>query len=104
MSEVCLSEIWRERIENWKASGKSIAKWCHEQGIPDHRLYYWRRKFSDESTNRLNSTSQTGFSEIIARQPQSDLVIESKGFSIRINEGFDDETLLRCLRLLGRLT
>jgi hypothetical protein len=33
-------EEWRQRVADFKASGKSGAAWCAERGIKPHLLYY----------------------------------------------------------------
>ena len=40
---------WKARFDAWKASGLSVAEWCREKGLKDHQMYYWIRKFDDDS-------------------------------------------------------
>jgi transposase-like protein len=36
--------IWRERLARQAASGKTIAVFCHEEGIGKSTLSYWRKR------------------------------------------------------------
>jgi transposase-like protein len=36
--------IWRERLARQAASGKTIAVFCHEEGVGKSTLSYWRRR------------------------------------------------------------
>lgn len=40
---------WKARLEAWKARGLSVAEWCREEGIKDHQMYYWIRKFEEDT-------------------------------------------------------
>ncbi len=39
-----LKELWKERIEDFRASGLSGREWCAQQGVKVDRLHYWNRK------------------------------------------------------------
>ncbi|MUK86828.1 IS66 family insertion sequence element accessory protein TnpB [Ornithinibacillus sp. L9] len=39
---------WKARFDAWKASGLSVAEWCRVEGVKDHQMYYWIRRFEDE--------------------------------------------------------
>ncbi|PAV27589.1 IS66 family insertion sequence hypothetical protein [Virgibacillus profundi] len=51
---------WKARYDAWKSSDLSIAKWCREQGIKVHQMYYWIQKLesNEESSERLSSETQ----------------------------------------------
>ena len=38
-------EEWRRRVEEFRASGRSVAAWCADQGIKPHQMYYWLKRF-----------------------------------------------------------
>jgi len=40
---------WKTRLNTWKLSKLSVAKWCKEQGIDPNQMYYWIRKFKKET-------------------------------------------------------
>ncbi|PAV31083.1 IS66 family insertion sequence hypothetical protein [Virgibacillus profundi] len=49
---------WKARYKAWKSSDLSVAKWCREQGIKVHQMYYWIQKFesNEESPEQLPET------------------------------------------------
>ncbi|WP_236018390.1 IS66 family insertion sequence element accessory protein TnpA [Alicyclobacillus suci] len=40
-----LRETWRERISQFRCSGLLGAAWCAANGIKEHQLWYWIRRF-----------------------------------------------------------
>jgi hypothetical protein len=100
-------DMWRERLEAWKTSGKNIAKWCNDSGIPYARFFYWRTRLSKEQDAALNcSKSLPQFIEF-TEPPQS---VSNSGISlsfqemqINLSRDFDRETLLKCLQTMKAL-
>lgn len=43
---------WKTRFNAWKASDLSVAQWCREEGIKDHQMYYWIRRFEDDKESK----------------------------------------------------
>jgi len=54
------AQAWFERIAQWKASNKSGAAWCQEQGLNYHTFCYWRFQFGKKS----KQSTRTLFSEL----------------------------------------
>lgn len=42
-------EAWRQRLAACRASGKSAALFCREQGLPYARYMYWQRRLGDDA-------------------------------------------------------
>jgi hypothetical protein len=40
-----LERVWKDRVEEFKASGLSQAEWCRRHGLRPKRLSYWFGKF-----------------------------------------------------------
>ncbi len=38
------ADIWRQRIEDQRASGLSVRAWCQANGIRGQSFYWWRRR------------------------------------------------------------
>ena len=47
MSEKQLN--WQARLETCRASGMSMAAWCRQEDVNVHQMYYWKRKFDQNS-------------------------------------------------------
>ncbi len=43
---------WEQSIENWRASGKSIASFCKETGIPYGTFRSWKNKLQAPSSEQ----------------------------------------------------
>ena len=39
-------QLWRERIEQWQASGMSQQAYATEHGVPVHQVGYWVRRLT----------------------------------------------------------
>ena len=50
--------LWKERIQNCKNSGLSIAEWCRQTGISKYVFYYWskRVKLADQEETQKGET------------------------------------------------
>lgn len=84
------TEHWKELINNWTSSGKSIRKWCLENSIPINTFRYWQNKFS------LQTLDKKSFVEIV-EEKSIPLVIRCKDFEILLDREFDEQVLFRCL-------
>jgi transposase-like protein len=92
-----LKDLWIQRINDWKASGKTIQSWCKENGLREHQLYYWRRKTASVDKS-------ASFIEIKEAPPEKTTVsLSYGGFEVCLERSFDEETLLRCLKVLKRV-
>ena len=43
---------WRGQLERQSASGQSIRRWCHENGVSEPTYYVWRRKLQNRDHER----------------------------------------------------
>ena len=39
---------WRQRMAAQERSGLSVRRFCQQQGIAEHRFYYWRQRLRDQ--------------------------------------------------------
>lgn len=91
---------WREKVEQQKASGLSMSKWCHQQQIDYRRFLYWNERFSPSKP----AMTQETFKEIKAFVENVPVVIECQGMRVLVSETSDPEVLLKCLQTLRRLS
>jgi transposase-like protein len=87
-------ELWESRVAEWKTSGKSMSEWCSDHSIPPSSFSYWKLKFSSEKLNR------NAFVEISEEKPTG-IEIRCKGCEIYVEKDFDEQTLSRCLKIIG---
>ena len=100
MSRSCNSkaELWKQKIESWKASGLSQKKWCEENTVSLSTLRYWL----DRVVPRQEVIPQ--FTEVvdqIADNHSTGLQIRIGAASIEVAMDFDEKTLQRLVKALG---
>jgi len=97
---------WRTRIEECRECGLKPGEYCRLKGLSIHSFRYWANKLSD-GTPRMDAPLEL----VRVEPPQQEAVqavpspsgvhLHAAGFEIRVERGFDEETLLRVLGVLG---
>lgn len=101
-AENSLSNKWRRRIQEWTASGQAGTDWCRENNLSYNQFWYWKERLKGKK--RKSRSTKGRFVEIQDKAPsKARIVIEFQGIQISIIGGFDEESLLRCIRLLRKL-
>lgn len=101
MSEKQLN--WRARIETCRASGMSMAAWCRQEDVNVHQMYYWKRKFDQNSQLDDEKTKEwLTVSDVISHHDSIDsaIVIRIDHFSVEINPHVDRQLLSDVIHLL----
>ncbi len=101
-------EEWRQRVADFKASGKSGAAWCAEQGIKPHVLYYWVQRLASSTEDGIDKSQKTSWAPVeIEDHPLSP---QGKGLELRIGNvavevrpDFDEKLLRDVVRVLSAL-
>lgn len=101
-TENSLKNQWEQRIEEWSTSGQTIAEWCRKKNLPYHQVWYWRERL--RRRKRKSKSVKGRFIELKDEtQSATRIVVEYRGMQISIVRSFDEESLLRCIRLLRKL-
>ncbi len=94
--------VWKDRIQDWQASGKSLAQWSRENNFVYSRTVYWKVRFLGSQSEKHSSPK--GFLELKDEsRPDAGIIIETAAGRIHLSTNFDQSTLARCLELLGNL-
>jgi transposase-like protein len=99
------SQRWRELISAQEASEQSIAAYCREHDVRAWQFYEWRKRLRKNETGSFVAVSVKAAEES-APQPQSVLTSSSielrhsRGWSLKIEPGFDAVHLRRLLSVL----
>ena len=97
---------WREVIARWQASGLSMAGFCRQEGVPDKKFFWWKRRIEKRDSKDAAATEVFVPVRIKERSTvSSDGLIElvaPGGFVFRICAGFDKATLSSLLDLVGQ--
>lgn len=89
---------WRRWIELQQRSGLTIRDFCAQQHLSEASFYAWKRELQKRHTE-----ANTFVPVRILDNPQPDTAIEvvlERGPTLRINAGFDPDTLRRLLAVL----
>ena len=98
MADDLLAAQWRERLSDRGRSGLSVRNWCISHNIPEHRYYYWQRKFSEGASAGSDTCVEWLALPNCPSPPASNLTVRVGSASIDIAPGFD-AALLRAVVL-----
>ncbi|AZO94889.1 hypothetical protein [Halocella sp. SP3-1] len=97
-------EIWIKRIQDYKASGLTAAKWCEENGVSINSLRYYTHKFNKEKKEQ--ESNQTKWTAVFPA-PAENKDNETKIIKVTIGQaiievvpGFDSNTFETLVRIL----
>lgn len=97
------NDLWKKRISEYRASNLIARVWCEKNNVSITSMRYWITKFNKESDQRETQwVSVKESPELIDSSPNTSLItINTGSYSIGIPDGFQQETLIRILRVLG---
>ena len=101
MSEKQLN--WQARLETCRASGMSMAAWCRQEDVNVHQMYYWKRKFDQNSPLDDEKTKEwLTVSDVISHHDSIDsaTVIRMDHLSVEIQPHVDRQLLSDVIHLL----
>jgi transposase-like protein len=94
------NQQWHERMAAQERSGWSVRRFCREQGIAEHRFYYWRKRLRDQQQPmRFALVERATARQEPATQAELELVLAT-GERLRIGTGVDVTTLRTVLEVL----
>lgn len=94
-------QVWLEKINEYRESGKSLVQWCTDTGVAIHSMNYWLRK---QAPITKVSDQETSWVSCIVEGATSDAItLKMKNVEIEVTSGFQEELLLQIIRTLGRL-
>lgn len=105
-------ETWLERVNAWRASGRSAPRFCAGKGYTEGTLRYWasRLKKAAGGVDAERAGSDVRIARVV-RAPvgqeaatmgsETAIVIEVGGARVGVRRGFDREALREVLSMLG---
>jgi len=117
---------WRERVEEWRASGLKAKAFAEARGVSAHQLWNWAATFRKESQakvadrpaptmvqSKVPEAETTGASSVrlarVVRAPTRDSALQSPSLSVEFSEvrivvpdGFDRSTFAMVLDAIER--
>jgi hypothetical protein len=100
-----LQKAWQEKVNQFKASGKTQAIWCKEQGINVRTFNYWYVKFKEPAHTKANPVNWLPIKveKIKDKELRLSLNIKIGTASIEVNQGFDPKLLAEVVNVLSEL-
>ncbi|MGO9228812.1 MAG: IS66 family insertion sequence element accessory protein TnpA [Bryobacteraceae bacterium] len=99
---IAKNDQWRERIAAQERSGLSVRRFCKEQGIAEHLLFYWRKRLRNQqqSVPVRFALVERGVAPVgTVTEPALELVLNT-GERLRIGVGVDQTALRTVLAAL----
>jgi transposase-like protein len=91
---------WRELIAAHERSGLSVRRFCKEQGIAEHLLFYWRKRLRNEQQPVRFALVEGGPGAAgPSTEPALELLLNT-GERLRIGAGVNGATLRTVLEAL----
>src|SRR5436190_21312057 len=92
---------WKEKVLEWKASGKSANAWCKENQIAVPTFASWKKRFNELNKDLSLIDSNKPFVELKdSRNLNSGIFLECQGVKIHLEPGFNVAVLNQCLACL----
>ena len=91
--------VWTQRITDCRSSGKSVKRWCQENGISEKTYYYWQRRIF----KMAQAQQAPEFAELHSFHPVSAVTasLEISGVNVQVYAGADELTLSALFRALS---
>jgi transposase-like protein len=105
MTQAEIRQVWKARVEAYKASGQSTAKWCDAHQINRRHLWYWLRKYKETTQQQKPSSPQWASVEVAPTplEPSKTLQVKIGAASIEVKPGFNRALLSDVVRTLQGL-
>lgn len=91
------NEYWESIIDDFRQSGKTIKEYALENGIKDYTLGYWNRKRETKFSGFIEANNNP--SSDISTVPVQKISITTNNIRIETEGDFDDDLLLRLIKL-----
>lgn len=102
-------KLWTERIEDYRSSGLTAAKWADNKGIAVHKLRYYINKFNKEKKQNSNKEpKELKWASVVPIAPLAEdkannplRIIIGKA-TIEVVPGFDKDVFESVIRILSQ--
>jgi hypothetical protein len=101
MTKLEQQKEWENRINLYRASGRSVTQWCAANNVRPGQLWYWLRKFKSGNDAALIPSNQWLPVEVRHHSPgDNPLLIRVGEACIQVKPGFDPALLTQVVRTL----
>lgn len=93
------AEVWKEKLAECQASGKTNEEWCKEQGIPYSTYRYWKCKLTQK--NQVQQWAEVKLPE--TQSSIKEIQLQCGKWNIAVGEGFPPGLLADVLWVVDRI-
>lgn len=96
-------QFWRDLIERQQQSGQSIREFCDSEGVSQPSFFAWRKRLRLENGQPQSRfvPVQIDMLDSVRRAGRIEILL-SDGKCVRVQPGFDEQTLIAVLSVLER--
>jgi len=97
-------QFWKERVQQWLASGLGAREFAAREGVRAERLFFWKRRLRGSSAMAVAGVSfaKVSVQSRRTRSPVAPLeLVTGSGHTVRVRADFDEVALMRLLSVLG---
>ena len=110
--QMAVQNDWESRIEGWKLSDLSQAKYCEVNNLSIKSFQYWRRQLKNMQTSE--PAKDNSYVKIVEIKPEKQIQMEQlnifpelvqikfsfRNFQIELKNNFSEEALRRLIKVL----
>jgi hypothetical protein len=96
--------FWKERVQQWLASGLGAREFASREGLRAERLFFWKRRLRASTAIAVAGVSfaKVSVQSLRAPSPAAPLeLVTRSGHTVRVRADFDEAALVRLLTVLG---
>lgn len=102
-------KLWTARIEDYRSSKLTGAKWAEDKGVSVHKLRYYINKFNKENKQISNQESReqqwasvVPIAQVVKSKSNNILRVTIGKATIEVASGFDKDTLKSLVEILSQ--
>jgi hypothetical protein len=101
IAEEAKKKYWQEHVESWQKSNIDQAAYCRRHGLKRHTFWYWKEKFSRDSSDISLVPVPIKINIPPTKKPL--VVTIDNRFKIEVSGDFEAATLGKLIRTLERI-
>jgi transposase-like protein len=103
VQDVQKRRAWEGRLERFRASGLTVARFCEQEGVSPHTLYYWSKRIEISSARPSARSSKSPLTrQLVKQSPMTDgisnaAVVRFSWNAVEVSVPADCLAAIRCL-------
>lgn len=101
MKQIETRQVWKARVDAYRASGQSASEWCAAQQLTNRQLWYWLRRF--KATDAPVNPSSRWVTVHVEKEPEHiepTMLVKVGLAEIEVRPGYNSALLSDIVRTL----